>query len=159
MLRGSGRPKSRGGRPRMKIEPQKETRQMKASVLLGAGWENDSLELLWQDAGRAFCRFRRDGAQSDRHAFVTVPSGAERPTVESINRLTHEYELREYVDCAWALRPIELRRERGRTMLFVEYTGGEPPLSHGIFAAGKCDQLKRDIPYATLGRALQTLVP
>ncbi len=31
-------------------------------------------------------------------------------------------------------------------------------LSHGIFAAGKCDQYKRDIPYATLARALQSLV-
>ena len=27
---------------------------------------------------------------------------------------------------AWALRPVELVRERGRTMLVVEYTGGEP---------------------------------
>ena len=30
--------------------------QMKASVLFGAGWENDSLEVLWRDAGRVFCR-------------------------------------------------------------------------------------------------------
>src|SRR5215218_3216073 len=31
-------------------------------------------------------------------------------------------------------------------------------LSRGIFAVGKCDQLTRDIPYATLAQALQTLV-
>ena len=31
-------------------------------------------------------------------------------------------------------------------------------LSRGIFAAGKCDQLTRDIPYTALARALQTLV-
>src|SRR4051795_6941430 len=31
-------------------------------------------------------------------------------------------------------------------------------LSRGIFAVGKCDQLTRDIPYATLSQALQTLV-
>ena len=30
--------------------------------------------------------------------------------------------------------------------------------SKGIFAAGKCDQFKRDIPYATLAQALQALV-
>jgi len=29
---------------------------MKASVLFGAGWENDSQQVLWRDAGRAFCR-------------------------------------------------------------------------------------------------------
>ena len=28
---------------------------MKASVLFGAGWENDSVEVLWRDSGRAFC--------------------------------------------------------------------------------------------------------
>jgi hypothetical protein len=27
---------------------------MKASALFGAGWEHDSVEVLWQDAGRAF---------------------------------------------------------------------------------------------------------
>ena len=99
---------------------------MKASALFGAGWEHDSLEVLWQDAGRAFCRLGRDGPAGDRHAFIPFLSGAEHPTLESINRLTHEYELKDYLDCAWALRPVELVRERGRTMLVVEYTGGEP---------------------------------
>ena len=63
---------------------------------------------------------------SETHAFIPIPSGAEHPTLESVNRLTHEYELREYLDAAWALRPVELVRERGQTMLVVEYTGGEP---------------------------------
>src|SRR4051794_13072655 len=108
MLRGSRRPCSRDGRTLMRIEPQKETGQMKASVVFGAGWEKDSVEVLWQDAGRAFCRLSRDGAEGDRHAFIPVLSGGEHPTLESINRLTHEYEIREYVDCAWALRPMEL---------------------------------------------------
>ncbi len=35
---------------------------MKASALFGAGWENDSLEVLWRDAGRAFCKVWRDDA-------------------------------------------------------------------------------------------------
>src|SRR6202030_3517071 len=30
--------------------------------------------------------------------------------------------------------------------------------SHGLFASGKFDQYKRDIPYATLGQAFQSLV-
>ena len=50
----------------------------------------------------------------------------EHPTLESINRLTHEYELKDYLAADWALRPVELVRERGRTMLVVEYAGGEP---------------------------------
>ncbi len=36
--------------------------KMKASALFGAGWENDSLEVLWRDAGRAFCKVWRDDA-------------------------------------------------------------------------------------------------
>jgi len=99
---------------------------MKASVLFGAGWENDSLEVLWRDAGRAFCRLLRDNTDRDRYAFIPILSDAEHPTLESVNRLAHEFELREYLDGTWALRPLELVRDRGRTMLVVEYSGGEP---------------------------------
>jgi PAS domain S-box-containing protein len=99
---------------------------MNASTLFGAGGENNSLEVLWEDAERVFCRLWRDDAEGDTHAFTPVLSGAEHPTLESINRLTHEYELKDYLDVAWALRPVELVRDRGRTMLVVEYTGGEP---------------------------------
>lgn len=81
--------------------------------------------MLWQDAGRV-CRLWRDDAYGSKHAFIPVLSGAAHPTLESINRLIREYELKDYFAAAWALRPVELVRERGRTMLVVEYTGGEP---------------------------------
>ena len=100
---------------------------MNTSVLPGAGRENNSsLEVLWEHAERVFCRLGCDGDEGHRYAFTPVHSTAEHPTLESINRLTHEYELKDYLDCAWALRPVELVRELGRTMLVVEYTGGEP---------------------------------
>jgi serine/threonine protein kinase len=44
----------------------------------------------------------------------------------AILRLTHEYELKDELDSAWALRPLELVREGGRTMLMLEAPGGEP---------------------------------
>jgi hypothetical protein len=100
--------------------------KMKASALFGAGWEHDSIEVLWQDAGRAFCSLRCDGPAGDRHAFIPFLSGSDHPTVDSINRLTREYELKDCIAADWALRPVELVRERGRTMLVVEYAGGEP---------------------------------
>jgi serine/threonine protein kinase len=99
---------------------------MNASALPGAGGEDHSIEVLWKDAERVFCRLSRDDADGHRYAFVPVLSGAEHPTLASINRLTHEYELKDYLDGAWALRPVELVRERGQAMLLVEYTGGEP---------------------------------
>jgi PAS domain S-box-containing protein len=126
MLRESLAPVRLARTPGTRLERRKETVQMKASVLFGAGWEDDSLEVLWQDAGRVFCRIWRDDAEGDRHAFIPVTSGADHPTLDSANRLTHEYELQRYLDSAWALRPLELLRERGQTMLVVDYTGGEP---------------------------------
>src|ERR1700735_4176787 len=98
---------------------------MKASSLSGAGGEHDFLNVLWGDTERVFCKLWRDDAEGDRHAFTPVLTGTEHPTLESINRLTREYELKDYLDGAWALRPLELVRERGRTMLVVEYTAGE----------------------------------
>ena len=37
-----------------------------------------------------------------------------------------EYELKDELDGAWAVRPLELVRDRGRTMLVLEDPGGEP---------------------------------
>src|SRR4051812_17249719 len=99
---------------------------MKASALFGAGWEDDSLEVLWRDAGRVFCRLWRDDAEGQTHAFIPINSATAHPSLASVNRLTHEYGLKRYLDSAWALRPLELVRERGQTMLVVDYTGGEP---------------------------------
>src|SRR6185295_1780120 len=100
--------------------------QMKASAMFGAGWEDDSLEVLWRDAGSVFCRLWRDDAEGQTHAFIPINSAAAPSGLASVNRLTHEYGLQRYLDSAWALRPLELVRERGQTMLVVDYTGGEP---------------------------------
>jgi serine/threonine protein kinase len=108
------------------VDLKQETGKMKASVLFGPGWENDSLELLWREAGRAFCRLWRDDGGESRYAFIPISSGVEHPALESVNRLTQEHELNSYLDSSWALRPLELVRERGQTILVVDYTGGEP---------------------------------
>ena len=75
---------------------------MKASALLGAGWEDESVEVLWKDRERIFCRRWHDGAEGGKYAFIPFPVGTEQPTSESITRLRHEYKLRDYVDRAWA---------------------------------------------------------
>ncbi len=99
---------------------------MKASILLGVGWENDSAEVLWRDNGRVFCRLSRSDAHGEKHAFIPTSTAAGHPTLENIARLTREYELRSYLDSSWALQPLELARERGQTMLVVDYRGGQP---------------------------------
>ncbi|MGC2721443.1 MAG: serine/threonine-protein kinase PknK, partial [Candidatus Acidiferrales bacterium] len=81
---------------------------------------------MWEDAARAFCRLGRGDAGGHKYAFTPVLPDGEHPTIETINRLTHEYELRDYLDGAWAVQPVEFVREPGRTMLVVGYAGGEP---------------------------------
>jgi len=99
---------------------------MNVSALSDANARNDCTEVLWQDAERAFCKVLRKDAEGHAHAFVPILAGAEYPTLASIKRLAHEYELKDYLDGTWALRPVELVRESGRAMLVVEYAGGEP---------------------------------
>src|SRR5579863_1901103 len=99
---------------------------MKASILFGAGWENDSVEVLWRDAGRVFCRLWRNDVDGERHAFIPITAGAGHSMQESISHLAREHELKTYLDGHWALRPLELVRERGQTLLLVDYAGGEP---------------------------------
>jgi len=84
------------------------------------------LPVLWEDGERLFCRLWRTGTDGRRHALIGVLSATEPATPDSIDRLTHEYKLRNYLDGSWALRPLELVRERGRTMLVLESTEAEP---------------------------------
>src|SRR6202011_1091242 len=42
------------------------------------------------------------------------------------DRLAHEYGLKDELDAAWAVRPLELVRERGRVMLVLEDPRSEP---------------------------------
>src|SRR5262249_47178425 len=68
----------------------------------------------------------RDGAAGDRQLVLAVHPTAEHSTPDNLNRLAHEYGLRDDLDDAWAARPLELVRERGQTMLVLKDPGGEP---------------------------------
>jgi len=80
---------------------------------------NGSLHLLWQDGERVFCSAWRDG-DVGRIPCIAVLPAAEHPAASSVKRLVHEFALREFLDGTWALKPLELVRERGRTMLLLE---------------------------------------
>jgi PAS domain S-box-containing protein len=90
------------------------------------GEEEDSSQVLWEDGEhRMFCRGRRTGADGHRRAVLAVLPAAEQPLPDILERLAHEYGLKDELDGAWAVRPLELVRERGRTMLVLEDPGGE----------------------------------
>ena len=83
-------------------------------------------EVLWEDNERVVYRTTRSGADGDRQPVLAVLPAAEHPTPATLDRLAHEYGLRDMLDAAWAARPLELVRESGQTILVLEDPGGEP---------------------------------
>ena len=97
---------------------------MDPSSWSGAGGVSN-LQVLWEDGERVFCR-GESHANGHRAAVLAVLPAAEHPTPATLGRLAREYELKDELDGVWAVRPLELVRERGRTMLLLEDPGGEP---------------------------------
>jgi len=81
-------------------------------------------ETLRQDDDLAFCRGRMDG--SDLPDILSVASVSEHPVAGILERLEHEYSLRDELDSDWAARPLALGRREGRPILILEDPGGEP---------------------------------
>jgi serine/threonine protein kinase len=83
-------------------------------------------QVLWEDGERVFCRGWRLGDDGNRSAALVVLPAAEHPSRSCLDRLTHEYSLKDELDGAWAVRPLDLVREGGRTVLVIEDAGGVP---------------------------------
>ena len=81
------------------------------------------LHVLWDDGERVFCRDRLPG-EGDGHAVLLARPAAEHPLPATLDRLVHEFGLRDELDDAWALRPLELSRDGGRTVLMLDDPGG-----------------------------------
>ena len=98
---------------------------MKPSTLIDIDRDSHS-QVLWEDGDRVFCRRwlpRSDGSCS---TVLAVSSAAEHPAHAILDRLIHEYGLKDDLDGTWAARPLELIREGDRTTLLLEDSGGEP---------------------------------
>jgi hypothetical protein len=74
----------------------------------------DKFQILSEDGERVLCRAWRLGDDGARRAVLVVLSGAERPTRSSLDRLTHEHGLKDELDSARAVRPLELLRDGDR---------------------------------------------
>ena len=84
-----------------------------------------ALEILSEDGGLVFGRGWRQGAGGRREDVLISLPASEQPAATTLDRLAHEYSLKEELDAAWAVRPLELVRDRGRTILVLEDPGGE----------------------------------
>ena len=87
---------------------------------------DQSLQVLWGDGERVLFRGSRPGAEGGQRPVLAVLHAADRPPPLALERLAHEYGLRNELDGAWAARPLEFVREDGRAMLVLEDPGGEP---------------------------------
>jgi serine/threonine protein kinase len=81
---------------------------------------------LWEDGDRVFGRTRHSDVDGSRRYVLAVTLAAEHPTRASLDRLEHEYGLKDELDGSWAVRPLALHRQGGRLMLVLEDFGGEP---------------------------------
>ena len=85
----------------------------------------NSLQILWDDGERVFCRGRgQDEGNAD--SVLIVRPATDHPSPASLEWLAHEFGLKDELDGAWAVRPLELVREGGRTLLVLDDPGGEP---------------------------------
>jgi PAS domain S-box-containing protein len=103
------------------------------SYSLNGVYADGSFQVLWEDGERIFCRAWRVGDHGNQSAVLVVLPAAERPSPSSLDRLGHEYALKDQLDGAWAVQPLELVRDGGRTMLVLEDPGGKPlDRLHGV---------------------------
>jgi PAS domain S-box-containing protein len=87
--------------------------------------EGSSLDVLWEDGERIFCKTQLDDADGNFQRLIVVLPATEH-SAANIDRLRREYELKDQLDSSWAVRPLGLVHDAGRTMLMLEDTGGEP---------------------------------
>ena len=97
-----------------------------APHLLTGAYLDGSSQVLWEDGERAFRRGWRPDDSGEQRAILIVLPAADHPFRSSLDHLTHEHELKDELDGAWAARPLELVHDAGRTMLLLEDAGGEP---------------------------------
>ncbi len=95
--------------------------------------ESDLSEVWWENEEIVYCKMLRTDARLIQDEYLLAVPASERPDSETIRRLTHEFELREYLDVPWAVRPLELVQMPGQTILLLERPSGEP-LHHQVGA-------------------------
>src|SRR5712672_1610334 len=89
-------------------------------------YPDGSRQVVWADGERLFCRGWRPGKNGKPRVVLVVLPAAEHPSPSSLDRLAHEYGLKDELDGAWAVQPLELVRDGNRTMLILEDPGVEP---------------------------------
>jgi PAS domain S-box-containing protein len=85
------------------------------------------LEVLQQDGEFILYRgLRHSKAGTGPPSVLALSPVKERPAPATIEKIEHEFSLKEELSPAWAIRPIALTQQQSRTMLVFEDPDGEP---------------------------------
>src|SRR5262245_56799520 len=89
------------------------------------GYSDRDSQILWETGERVFSPgWQLDG--TGKRATLLVMPADDQPSRASLDHLTHEYELKDELDATWAVRPLDLVHDAGRTVLVLEDAGCEP---------------------------------
>ena len=99
--------------------------EMHSYISLGAEPEDGHRQVLLEDSERTLCRLQSTDENGAPRNVLALCLTAELPRPAAVHRLAHEYGLKDHLESAWAVRPLELVRDHDRTMLVLEDLGGE----------------------------------
>ena len=85
---------------------------------------DSNFKLLLKHGDVTVCRGRRGGEGAAASVLAVIP-GSDPPAPNRLDRLRHEYELKDALESGWAARPVELVQTEGRPILLLEDPGGE----------------------------------
>jgi PAS domain S-box-containing protein len=87
--------------------------------------DESTVQVLSNDSERVVCRTWHLTADGARQSTLTVRPAEEHPTPASLDRLIHEYDLKDDLNGSWAVRPLALESDLVPPMLVMEDPGGE----------------------------------
>jgi serine/threonine protein kinase len=93
----------------------------------------DNFEILSEDEGVLFGRGWRDGPEGERKEVLIALPSSDHPASATLGRLAREYSIRDELDSAWAVKPLELVRDSGQNILVLADPGGQ--LLSGLLGA------------------------
>src|SRR5215831_9759729 len=94
--------------------------------LLNDAYSDTGSQILWEDGERVFRRGWQQDDDGKRRAVLIVLAAADQSFRSSLDRFSHEYELRDELDGEWAVRPLDLVHNAGGTALVLEDMRCEP---------------------------------
>jgi serine/threonine protein kinase len=94
------------------------------SSSLSTGTFDSNYITLLENGDAMVCRGLHSAEGETRSVLAVIPA-SDAPASDFLERLRHEYELREVLDSGWAARPLELVERQYGPLLLLEDPGGE----------------------------------